>query len=166
MVGVRGFEPPAPASRRQCSTRLSYTPIIWSLPVSAVAACSAVHTHGQAWRTSCPTGVMHTIPQQLRGILHGPLHGRKHILLSFLCSGCAFVWTSSHVQTPRRLYAPWSARRGLSRRSSKSVGGSLLLLAALVGEVSTRHREEPPGGALATTGRDYGPPVVWRGGSR
>jgi hypothetical protein len=26
MVGVRGFEPPAPASRRQCSTRLSYTP--------------------------------------------------------------------------------------------------------------------------------------------
>ncbi len=27
MVGVRGFEPPAPASRRRCSTRLSYTPI-------------------------------------------------------------------------------------------------------------------------------------------
>ncbi|CAA7618335.1 hypothetical protein MTBUT4_30028 [Magnetospirillum sp. UT-4] len=27
MVGVRGFEPPAPASRRQCSTRLSYTPV-------------------------------------------------------------------------------------------------------------------------------------------
>ncbi len=26
MVGVRGFEPPAPASRTQCSTRLSYTP--------------------------------------------------------------------------------------------------------------------------------------------
>lgn len=26
MVGVSGFEPPAPASRRQCSTRLSYTP--------------------------------------------------------------------------------------------------------------------------------------------
>src|SRR5262249_46591309 len=26
LVGVRGFEPPAPASRRQCSTRLSYTP--------------------------------------------------------------------------------------------------------------------------------------------
>ncbi len=26
MVGVRGFEPPAPASRRQYSTRLSYTP--------------------------------------------------------------------------------------------------------------------------------------------
>ena len=26
MVGVRGFEPPAPASRKQCSTRLSYTP--------------------------------------------------------------------------------------------------------------------------------------------
>ena len=27
MVGVRGFEPPTPASRRQCSTKLSYTPI-------------------------------------------------------------------------------------------------------------------------------------------
>ena len=26
LVGVRGFEPPAPATRRQCSTRLSYTP--------------------------------------------------------------------------------------------------------------------------------------------
>ncbi len=26
MVGVSGFEPPAPASRRRCSTRLSYTP--------------------------------------------------------------------------------------------------------------------------------------------
>ena len=25
-VGERGFEPPAPASRRQCSTRLSYSP--------------------------------------------------------------------------------------------------------------------------------------------
>src|SRR5690348_7048633 len=28
MVGVRGFEPPAPASRKQCSTRLSYTPAV------------------------------------------------------------------------------------------------------------------------------------------
>ena len=26
LVGERGFEPPAPASRRQCSTKLSYTP--------------------------------------------------------------------------------------------------------------------------------------------
>src|SRR5580658_6645375 len=26
LVGGRGFEPPAPASRTQCSTRLSYTP--------------------------------------------------------------------------------------------------------------------------------------------
>jgi ribosomal protein S12 len=26
LVGVAGFEPAAPASRRQCSTRLSYTP--------------------------------------------------------------------------------------------------------------------------------------------
>ena len=28
LVGVRGFEPPTPASRRQCSTKLSYTPTI------------------------------------------------------------------------------------------------------------------------------------------
>lgn len=28
MVGVAGFELAAPASRRQCSTRLSYTPIV------------------------------------------------------------------------------------------------------------------------------------------
>ena len=27
LVGVRGFEPPAPASRTQCSTRLSYSPL-------------------------------------------------------------------------------------------------------------------------------------------
>src|SRR3569832_544088 len=26
VVGVRGFDPPAPASRKQCSTKLSYTP--------------------------------------------------------------------------------------------------------------------------------------------
>ena len=26
LVGARGFEPPTPASRKQCSTRLSYAP--------------------------------------------------------------------------------------------------------------------------------------------
>ncbi len=36
VVGERGFEPPAPASRRQCSTRLSYSPT------------------GSAPRTTCP----------------------------------------------------------------------------------------------------------------
>jgi predicted DNA-binding transcriptional regulator YafY len=35
LVGVRGFEPPTPASRTQCSTRLSYTPIIDQLESSA-----------------------------------------------------------------------------------------------------------------------------------
>lgn len=29
LVGVRGFEPPAPASRTRCATRLRYTPIHW-----------------------------------------------------------------------------------------------------------------------------------------
>ena len=28
MVGVTGFEPATPATRRQCSTRLSYTPTV------------------------------------------------------------------------------------------------------------------------------------------
>jgi hypothetical protein len=39
MVGVRGFEPPAPASRKQCSTRLSYTPAAapYSAPTSRAA---------------------------------------------------------------------------------------------------------------------------------
>jgi hypothetical protein len=32
LVGERGFEPPAPASRRQCSTRLSYSPTNRSTP--------------------------------------------------------------------------------------------------------------------------------------
>ena len=30
LVGVRGFEPPTPASRTQYSTRLSYTPNMWT----------------------------------------------------------------------------------------------------------------------------------------
>ena len=33
MVGKRGFEPPAPASRRQCSTRLSYSPTGTRAPI-------------------------------------------------------------------------------------------------------------------------------------
>ena len=31
MVGETGFEPATPASRRQCSTKLSYTPLMISL---------------------------------------------------------------------------------------------------------------------------------------
>jgi hypothetical protein len=38
MVGVRGFEPPAPASRRQCSTRLSYTPTFCDHPPDGTPA--------------------------------------------------------------------------------------------------------------------------------
>ena len=33
VVGVRGFEPPTPASRTQYSTRLSYTPKITIRPI-------------------------------------------------------------------------------------------------------------------------------------
>ena len=39
LVGVRGFEPPAPASRTQCSTRLSYTP--WSGAAAGAAMAAA-----------------------------------------------------------------------------------------------------------------------------
>lgn len=47
-VGVRGFEPPAPASRTQCSTRLSYTPTEHKISVPAVnnsAACLPSTSH-------------------------------------------------------------------------------------------------------------------------
>src|SRR3990170_8567187 len=41
MVGVRGFEPPAPASRTQCSTRLSYTPTAGRYIAPSLAARKA-----------------------------------------------------------------------------------------------------------------------------
>ena len=51
LVGVRGFEPPTPASRRQCSTRLSYTPCIrragWEAAASVAAARSELGEAGQ-----------------------------------------------------------------------------------------------------------------------
>lgn len=53
LVGVRGFEPPTPASRRQCSTRLSYTPTVRAgidkaagLGKGSIALC--VLGHGRA----------------------------------------------------------------------------------------------------------------------
>ena len=42
MVGVRGFEPPTPASRRQCSTKLSYTPRSIETPRVAARLMSAL----------------------------------------------------------------------------------------------------------------------------
>jgi hypothetical protein len=39
LVGVRGFEPPAPASRTQCSTRLSYTPAEGGDIASRIETC-------------------------------------------------------------------------------------------------------------------------------
>src|SRR5688572_3324855 len=48
MVGERGFEPPAPASRRQCSTRLSYSPTDTRGPRKPVPgpAGRGVYRHG------------------------------------------------------------------------------------------------------------------------
>ena len=44
MVGVRRFELPAPASRRQCSTRLSYTPSYRRAPyIMGAAARSGLY---------------------------------------------------------------------------------------------------------------------------
>ena len=42
MVGVRGFEPPTPASRRQCSTKLSYTPLPMYICISCVKITGSV----------------------------------------------------------------------------------------------------------------------------
>src|ERR1700761_8739661 len=53
LVGVRGFEPPAPASRKQCSTRLSYTP-----PTQG-----ARYSEGLAPRQDC--GAAWTLPARL-----------------------------------------------------------------------------------------------------
>jgi hypothetical protein len=47
MVGERGFEPPAPASRRQCSTRLSYSPTDRS-PLQAGARQERAYKGGSA----------------------------------------------------------------------------------------------------------------------
>ena len=37
VVGVRGFEPPTPTSRMKCSTKLSYTPMVYGIPQSLIA---------------------------------------------------------------------------------------------------------------------------------
>ena len=58
MVGERGFEPPAPASRRQCSTRLSYSPtesrvigLFGGLPVLGGAPIASTLRAGKRSRT-------------------------------------------------------------------------------------------------------------------
>ncbi len=53
LVGVRGFEPRAPASRRRCSTRLSYTPMASRGMGRRAAYCNAVgmeHANPTLWR--------------------------------------------------------------------------------------------------------------------
>ena len=42
MVGERGFEPPAPASRRQCSTRLSYSPTDSGIACNAAGQAGSI----------------------------------------------------------------------------------------------------------------------------
>lgn len=46
MVGVRGFEPPTPASRTQCSTRLSHTPTVGTGRKASPRSEDAAYSHG------------------------------------------------------------------------------------------------------------------------
>ena len=60
MVGVAGFEPATPASRTQCSTRLSHTPTMKSAPYSeAIPGPQAIKRRkgdGKRARARCPCG--------------------------------------------------------------------------------------------------------------
>ena len=47
MVGVRGFEPPTPASRTQCSTRLSHTPTVGTGRSAAPRSEDAAYSDGR-----------------------------------------------------------------------------------------------------------------------
>ena len=49
LVGVSGFEPPAPASRRQCSTRLSYTPTCGNR-LGCLACGTSLTVQARRWR--------------------------------------------------------------------------------------------------------------------
>jgi hypothetical protein len=51
MVGVRGFEPPTPASRTQCSTRLSHTPTFFSTRARG-RRCAEEGAYSHGFRTS------------------------------------------------------------------------------------------------------------------
>ncbi len=62
MVGVRGFEPPAPASRTQCSTRLSYTPTLARNGV-APAQGPAIYRPG----SGCASGAWRFVRRGLGG---------------------------------------------------------------------------------------------------
>ena len=62
LVGVAGFEPATPASRRQCSTRLSYTP-----------NRGAAYSQGSPSMQSAHGRAMHMV----RKLQHGPLHRKK-----------------------------------------------------------------------------------------
>src|SRR5512145_2467828 len=80
MVGVRGFEPPAPCSRSKCSTRLSYTPI-W-LDGAALAAPGRPYTGPasapQAARTRLGRAFLNSvnaIDREVDELDQGPLLG-------------------------------------------------------------------------------------------
>src|SRR5271165_2822013 len=64
LVGVRGFEPPAPASRTQCSTRLSYTPAKAAhIALGVVPSKVSLQARGLATH---PAMQMRQLPQQRR----------------------------------------------------------------------------------------------------
>jgi hypothetical protein len=54
VVGVRGFEPPAPSSRTRCATRLRYTPPRRRTSSPAAICCAFLIT--APWRAGKPNG--------------------------------------------------------------------------------------------------------------
>ena len=95
LVGVRGFEPPAPASRTQCSTRLSYTP--------------AEGGHIQAAAAPSKRGARRQLPVQ-SGRVASPVFVLRACHASINCSTVAAVSSmdrrvTSIVGQPRRLHS-------------------------------------------------------------
>ena len=72
MVGVSGFEPPAPASRRRCSTRLSYTPTVGARYNAAAGGPQAGERNVHKARNSQAT---RTDPQSVNGPIYARTFG-------------------------------------------------------------------------------------------
>ena len=81
MVGVRGFEPPAPASRRQCSTRLSYTPTMRLNDRPPLSLFSRFFSRFGIPRT-LPTSIGHFYSQMEAGVPE-PVAPVQHTLLRY-----------------------------------------------------------------------------------
>src|ERR1700712_5176208 len=71
LVGVRGFEPPAPASRTQCSTRLSYTPTEGARIAPVRRSGKALNTSGRGlWCRAAVGGLGPSVVPRLHQLQH------------------------------------------------------------------------------------------------